>query len=152
MKKVRIAAMVLLIPILGLGCGPSLDLREAEKLMTKGRWSEAEDLLDGVARSHPKSEWGQKALMLKGCSFFKRSRLDEAHETLLEARDLAPKGKWADDCQYYLARVAYKRGEYSEAASGFRKVLTAFGDHPDLSNWKIRAMEELEHLEKMAGS
>ena len=131
-----------------MGCGPSFDLNKAEKLMEKGDWVTVDRILDDVVQSHPSSKWGQKALMLKGCALFKRSKLQEAEETLRTARDMMPQGEWADDCDYYLARVLFTRGERSAAAQGFRRVLTSYGDDPDLSNWKLRAMEELEYLEK----
>ena len=152
MRRVLLASLVILAQVLGAGCGPSFDLRKAEKLMEKGRWDEADRLLDGVVESHAKSESGQKALMLKGCSLFKRSRYEEAETTLIAARDLLPEGKWADDCEYYLARVLFKRGAREEAVNGYRRVLTAYGDNPDRSNWKIRAMEEIEYIEKMTES
>jgi outer membrane protein assembly factor BamD (BamD/ComL family) len=132
-----------------MGCGPSFDLKKAEKLMSKGDWEGAERIFDEVSDSHHGSKWGQKALMLKGCALFKRSRLQEAEEALVSARDMMPEGEWADDCDYYLARVLFSRGDREAAAEGFRRVLINYGDDPDLSNWKLRAMEELEYLQKI---
>lgn len=136
------------LAVVWMGCGPSFDLKKAEKLMEKGDWGKADRILNAVVEARRGSKWGQKALMLKGCALFKRSRLQEAEETLLSARDMMPQGEWADDCDYYLARVLFTRGDHAAAAQGFRRVLTNYGDDPDLSNWKLRAMEELEYLQK----
>jgi outer membrane protein assembly factor BamD (BamD/ComL family) len=139
---------LLALTAIWMGCGPSFDLSKAEKLMEKGNWGEADRILDDVIQSHSGSKWGQKALMLKGCALFRRSKLQEAEEALLSARDMMPEGEWADDCDYYLARVLFTSGDHAAAANGFRRVLTNYGDDPDLSNWKLRAMEELEYLQK----
>jgi TolA-binding protein len=148
MKQGWFCAAVITMIAVSTGCGPSFDLNKAEKLMEKGDWGAADRIFDDVVQSQHGSKWGQKALMLKGCALFKRSRLQEAEETLRTARDMMPQGEWADDCDYYLARVLFTRGDRSAAAQGFRRVLTSYGDDPDLSNWKLRAMEELEYLQK----
>lgn len=130
------------------GCAPRLDLYRADKLMSKGKWADAENLLQSIAKSHAGSKWSQKALMLKGCAQFKQHRLDDAERTLEAARDAVPGGEWADDAEYYLARVRFRQGNTSSARDGFKRVMTAFGDDPKRSNCKVLALEELEFIEK----
>jgi outer membrane protein assembly factor BamD (BamD/ComL family) len=140
--------LVALTAVLSTSCGPRLKLAKADRLMNKGKWSEAETLLQGIAASHGGSKWSQKALMLKGCVQFKQGRLEDAGRTLESARDLMPHGEWADDAEYYLARVRFRQGDYVAARDGFRRVMTGFGDDPKRSNCKSLALEELEYLEK----
>ncbi|MBN1423554.1 tetratricopeptide repeat protein [Candidatus Fermentibacteria bacterium] len=130
------------------GCAPRVGLYRAEKLMSKGKWAEAESLLHGIAQSHARSPWCQKALMLRGCVEFKQNRLEDAERTLEAAREAVPGGEWADDAEYYLARVRYRKGDILEAREGFRRVMTAFGDDAKRSNCKVLALEELEFIEK----
>lgn len=142
MVSLALAALAL------VGCGPRLDLYKAERLMVKGKWADADTLLQKVASSHVGSKWAQKALMLAGCAQFKQARLDDAARTLERAREALPGGEWADDAEYYLARVRYRQGDLPGAREGFRRVLTAYGDDPKRSNCKALAMEELEFLDK----
>ena len=136
------------VVLLLTGCGPGWDIRTAERLMVKGKWAEAETLLQEVASSRAGTKWAQKALMLKGCTQFKQGRLEDAELTLESARDEVAQGEWADDAEYYLARVRFRKGDHETARAGFRRVMNEFGDDPKRSNCKALALEELEYLEK----
>ena len=131
-----------------LSCQPSYDMWKAQRDMKKGRWSEAESRLQKIAENHLDSEWEQRALMLKGCAEFRRGKLEQAEQTLDQAREIDPSGEWADDCEYYLARVRFELGDTENALEGFRRVMSAYGDDPERSNKKIMALEEIEYIQE----
>lgn len=140
--------LLIVVMLACAACGPRMDIHKAEKLMTKGKWQEAEARLLQIAASHPRSHWGQKALMLAGCVQARTGRWEQAERTLEAARDLLPQGRWADDAEYYLARVRFMRGNMDAARDGFRRVMDAYGDDPKRSNCKAMALEELEYMRK----
>ncbi len=148
MQRLLTVLIAFLLMMMSSGCTPSLDLRKAEKHMKKSRWSEAERLLQEIADAHKGSKWEQKALLLKGSAQFRQSRLDEAERTFRAGRDALPEGEWADDCEYYLARVNFRQGDYRDALAGFKRVLTAYGDDPKRSNMKVLALQEMEFIQK----
>ncbi len=136
------------VAFLVVGCTPRIEMWKADRLMVKGKWSEAIAHYQRIAQAHPSSKWAQRARMLEGCAQFRLGSIDEAERTLALARDLNPNGEWADDAEYYLARVRYRKGDLDGAREGFRRLLTAYGDDPKRSNCKALALEELEFLQK----
>lgn len=118
-------------------------LDKAQKLKEEGQHEKAIEYWDMVIRANlDNNGWVH---YLKGCTLAELDRPDEAAECLKDALELDP---IHSSCALELGRVFHKLGQWDEARSAFKKVLTmgliVYGDDNKAMEW-LEKMDEDGH-------
>ncbi len=129
--------------------------REAEARFFHLTATRALDLRDryvalarGLIADHPDSSWAEETLNNLASHYIVLDDEDEADDVFRELARRFPRGRYADRAAWKIGWLAYKNGQFAEAAATFEAAAVAFpraNYRPSWLYWAARSHDRLGH-------
>lgn len=120
------------------------EYEQAQRLLTQGRYDEAESALRGFLDRHPDHQLSDNARYWLGESYYVRKRYEEAASAFLDSYKRAPTGSKAPDNLLKLGLSLDALDKDQEACVAINKLLREHPDSPD--HIRRRAEQERQSL------
>ncbi len=125
-------------------------IKQAGRLISRGRYAQARDLLGRYMRHNPSSPYLGQAQYLIGKCLEREGRLAQAAQAYARVPQKQPRSSWADEGLFRSGWCHYKMGDYPAALRRWREVRSRYPNSDQTEAalfWQAKASQKTGNLQ-----